>query len=306
MQSEILAALTVFEQVAQHRSLTYAAHALGVTPAALSQTLKKLEARLNVRLFDRTTRSVNLTEAGRLYLERVTPALAALRDATEDLQSSAGVEGGTLRLTLSHPAGQVLVEPLLPRFFALHPHIRVELVYDDGFVDIVRDGFDLGIRAGESLEGDMIAVPLTQTMRMCCAASPAYLARHGAPAHPDELVRHDCINYRMRSSGAIYKWEFEVGGKVVERAVEGPLTVNHWETGLRAAINGVGLFIGWSESMLLSLEAGDLTEVLVPFRSHFPGVYAYYPQRAHLPLKTRIFLDFLIQHLQQDNVRAAA
>ncbi|MBF5004311.1 LysR family transcriptional regulator [Diaphorobacter caeni] len=298
MKPEILASLAAFEQVAQHRSLTYAAHALGVTPAALSQTIKKLETRLKVRLFDRTTRSVNLTEAGREYLERVTPALAHLREATEDLQFSAGVEGGTLRLTISHPAGRVLVEPMLAEFFALHPHIHLELVYDDGFVDIVRDGFDLGIRNGESLEGDMVAVRLTDEMVMSCAASPAYLRARGTPQHPDELARHhQCINYRMSSSGGIYKWEFVIDGKLTERAVHGPLTVNHWGTALQAARDGLGLLIGWRESLLPALTSGELVEVLIPYRSSFPGFYAYYPHRTHLPMKTRVFLDFLLRRV---------
>lgn len=297
MKPEILASLAAFEQVAQHRSLTYAAHALGVTPAALSQTIKKLEARLNVRLFERTTRSVNLTEAGRAYLERVAPALANLRGATEDLQSSAGVEGGTLRLTLAHPAGRVLVEPLLAEFFAQHPHIALELVYDDGFVDIVREGFDMGIRIGDSLEGDMIAVRLTREFRMCCAATPGYLQAHGQPRHPAELDQHRCINYRMRSSGAVYKWEFMVDGALTERTVHGPLVVNHWEAGLRAALDGVGLAMGWSESMEPLFKSGQLVEVLTPYRATFPGFYAYHPQRAHLPVKTRVFLDFLTRRL---------
>lgn len=297
MKPEILAALAAFEQVAAHRSLTQAAHALGVTPAALSQTVKKLEARLGVRLFERTTRSVNLTEAGRAYLERVAPALASLQGATEDLQSSAGVEGGTLRLTLSYPTGRVLLEPLLAEFFALHPHIGIELVYDDGFVDIVREGFDLGIRIGESLERDMIALRLTREFRLRCAAAPAYLRAHGTPRHPGELAAHRCINYRLRSSGALYKWEFRVGGALVEHAVHGPLVVNHWEAALNAAIDGVGLVMGWDRALAGPLADGRLVEVLAPYSPTFPGFYAYHPQRAHLPVKTRVFLDFLTARL---------
>ena len=302
MKPEILAHLAAFEQVAQHRSLTYAAHAIGVTPAALSQTIKKLETRLDVRLFDRTTRSVNLTEAGKIYLERVSPALTSLREATEDLQLQAGVEGGTLRLTISHPAGQVLVEPMLAEFFAHHPHIHVELVYDDGFVDIVREGFDIGIRNGESLEGDMVAVPLTQELTMCFGASPSYLRIHGTPQHPDELAQHLCINYRRSSSGAVYKWEFNIDGKLSERAVSGPLTVNHGNTAMRAALDGVGLITGWRESMGDAFKTGELVEVLKPYWASFPGFYAYYPHRTHLPLKTRVFLDFLVQHVQRNGL----
>lgn len=297
MKPEILAALAAFEQVAASRSLTQAAHALGVTPAALSQTIKKLEARLGVRLFERTTRSVNLTEAGRAYLERVAPALASLKGATEDLQHTAGVEGGTLRITVGYATGRFLIEPLLPDFFARHPHIGVELVYDDGFADIVRDGLDLGIRIGESLERDMIAVQLTREFRLRCVASPAYLHAHGTPRHPDELAAHRCINYRLRSSGALYKWEFLVDGTVVERAVHGPLVVNHWEAGMNAAIAGVGIAVGWDTTLAEPLRTGALVEVLGRYSATFPGFYAYHPQRAHLPVKTRVFLDFLTARL---------
>ncbi len=303
MKPEILASLAAFETVAQHRSLTYAAHALGITPAALSQTIKKLETRLQVRLFDRTTRSVNLTEAGRNYLASVTPALANLRQATEDLQFSAGVEGGTLRITLSHPTGRALVEPLLAEFFAHHPHIHVELIYEDGFIDIVREGIDLGIRIGESLEGDMVAVPLTDEFLMVCAASPGYLSAHGTPLHPDDLAQHQCINYRMRTSGGIYKWEFAVDGKIIERDVHGPLTVNHWEGGMRAALDGVGLVLGWSESLADDIHSGRLVEVLKPYRARFAGFYAYYPHRLQLPMKTRVFLDFLQMRMASNKSR---
>jgi DNA-binding transcriptional LysR family regulator len=297
MKPDILAALAAFEQVAASRSLTQAAHATGVTPAALSQTIKKLEARLGVRLFERTTRSVNLTEAGRAYRERVAPALASLTGATEDLQSSAGVEGGTLRVTLGYTTGRFLIEPLLADFFAAHPHIGLELAYDDGFVDIVREGLDLGIRIGDAVERDMIALRLTPEFRLRCAASPAYLRAHGVPRRPQDLAGHRCINYRMRSSGALYKWEFMDGGALTEVAVRGPLVVNHWEAGLSAAIAGVGITIGWAESLAPALGSGQLVEVLADCSATFPGFYAYYPQRAHLPVKTRVFLDFLAARL---------
>ena len=161
----------------------------------------------------------------------------------------------------------------------------------------MREGFDLGIRNGESLEGDMVALPLTQEMVMSCAASPAYLKAHGTPQHPDELAQHQCINYRMRSSGGIYKWEFLIDGKLAERAVHGPLTVNHWDTALNAARDGVGLLIGWRDSLAPVFESGELVEVLTPYHSRFPGFYAYYSHRVHLPLKTRVFLDFLMQRI---------
>ena len=135
---------------------------------------------------------------------------------------------------------------------------------------------------------------------MCFGASPSYLRIHGTPHHPDELEQHLCINYRMSSSGAVYKWEFNIDGKLSERAVSGPLTVNHGNTAMRAALDGVGLITGWRESMGDAFKTGELVEVLKPYWASFPGFYAYYPHRTHLPLKTRVFLDFLVQHVQRN------
>jgi DNA-binding transcriptional LysR family regulator len=298
MKPDVLAALAVFDRVAKTKSITQAANALAVTPAALSQTLKKLEAKLGVRLFERTTRSVNFTEAGAEYWERVGPLLAKLKEATEDLQTSAGKEGGTLKITLGHITGAVLIEPLIAKFCAEHPHITVELLYDDGFIDIVREGFDAGIRPGESVAKDMIAVKLTKEFRIITAASPAYLKQHGTPQHPRDLQTHRCINYRMRTSGALYKWEFQEGRRVVEYALKGSLIVNHHGSARRAAIDGVGVIHGLSEGLMPEIKAKRLTEILANYSPSFPGFYFYYPRREHLPIKTRVFLDFLKRELR--------
>jgi DNA-binding transcriptional LysR family regulator len=297
MKADVLAALAAFDRVAKLKSITQAANALDVTPAALSQTIKKLEAKLGVRLFERTTRSVNFTEAGAAYWERVSPLLANLKAATEDMQASAGKEGGTLKLTLGHITGDVLLEPLIAKFCLAYPHITVEMIYDNGFVDIVRDGFDAGIRLGESVEKDMIAVQLTKEFRLRTVASPAYLKQHGRPQHPRDLVDHRCINFRMRSSGGLYKWEFQEGRRVVEYAVKGPLIVNHHAAALRAAIDGVGIIHGLSEHLLPDIKAKRLTEVLSEYSPRFAGFHFYYPRREHLPIKTRVFLDFLKKEL---------
>jgi DNA-binding transcriptional LysR family regulator len=293
MKSDVLAALAVFDRVAKTKSITQAANALNVTPAALSQTLKKLEAKLGVRLFERTTRSVNFTEAGAEYWQRIGPLLANLTAATEDLQANAGQEGGTLKLTLGHITGAVLLEPLIAKFCSAYPHITVEVIYDDGFVDIVREGFDAGIRLGESVAKDMIAVKLTQEFRLRTAASSMYLKKYGVPSHPRELANHRCINFRMRTSGALYKWEFQEGKRIVEYAVKGPLIINHHSAALRAALDGVGIVHGLSESVAPEIKAKRLIEILPEFSPSFPGFYFYYPRREHLPIKTRVFLDFL-------------
>lgn len=293
MTPEVLAGLDAFRRVAAERSLSAAARRMGVSPAAVSQAIRRLEGRLGVRLFDRTTRSVHLTEAGRRYLERVTAPLAELAAATEDLQTGAGVSGGVLRLTLPHLAGRLLIEPLMADFLRQHPAIGLELLYDDGIVDVVATGLDGGIRLGERLQQDMVAVPLTREFRLGTFASRGYLRRRGAPRTPAELPGHDCIGFRFRTSGALYRWEFEVEGELVEIAVDGPLVVNHWEAGVAAAAAGIGLVHTLVEAADPWVRSGRLVPVLEPYRPAFPGLFFYTPARAPLPLKTRTFVDFL-------------
>lgn len=298
MNPDILAAMTAFARTAELRSISGAAALLGVTPAAVSQTIRKLETRLGVRLFERTTRSVNLTEAGRTYWERVAPLLAGLADATEDLQTQASVPGGLLRITLPMVAGQLLIEPLLGEFHRLHPHVRLELAYQDALVDIVKEGFDVGIRLGESLQRDMIAVPLTREFRLRTYAAPEYLAQHGTPQAPADLLQHRCINYRMASSGALYRWEFLEKRRIVSLAVQGPLIVNHWATTLEAAAQGLGLCHAVPEAAAPYMAQGRLVEVLSKYSPSFDGLYIYHPRRQQLPVKTRVFIDFLKGRLE--------
>ncbi|MFN6993508.1 MAG: LysR family transcriptional regulator [Aquincola tertiaricarbonis] len=293
MNPDILAAMTAFARTAELRSITGAAHLLGVTPAAVSQTIRKLEARLGVRLFERTTRSVNLTEAGRAYWERVSPLLTGMAQATEDLQMQASVPGGLLRITLPMVAGQLLIEPLLGDFARLHPHITLELAYQDALVDIVKEGFDAGIRLGESLQRDMIAVPLTREFRLRTYASPDYLARRGTPQVPADLLQHNCINYRLASTGAPYRWEFLERRRIVALSVSGSLIVNHWMTMLEAAAQGVGVCHVLPEAAVRWVAEGRLVEVLQKFSPSFDGLYIYHPRREQLPVKTRLFIDFL-------------
>lgn len=293
MNPDILAAMTAFARTAELRSITGAAHLLGVTPAAVSQTIRKLEARLGVRLFERTTRSVNLTEAGRAYWERVAPLLTGMAEATEDLQMQASVPGGLLRITLPMVAGQLLIEPLLGDWAQQHPHITLELAYQDALVDIVKEGFDAGIRLGESLQRDMIAVPLTREFRLRTYASPNYLARRGTPQVPADLLQHNCINYRLASTGAFYRWEFVERRRIVALPVTGSLIVNHWMTMLEAAAQGVGVCHTLPEAAERWVAEGRLVELLPRFSPSFDGLYIYHPRRQQLPVKTRLFIDFL-------------
>ncbi len=293
MNADILAAMPAFARTAEQRSITAAAHLLGVTPAAVSQTIRKLEARLGVRLFERTTRSVNLTEAGRAYWERVAPLLAGLAEATEDVQVQAAAPGGVLRITLSQIAAQHTVEPLLGEFAAAYPHVTLELAYQDQLVDIVAQGFDAGIRLGEAVPRDMIAVPLTPEFRLRTYASPGYLAARGTPQQPADLLQHNCINFRLPTSGALYRWEFAERRRIVALAVRGTLVVNHWNAMVAAAAQGVGVCHVLPASAEPYVRAGRLVEVLSRFSPGFPGLYLYYPRREQLPAKTRLFVDFL-------------
>ncbi|MEF7617158.1 LysR family transcriptional regulator [Aquincola sp. MAHUQ-54] len=293
MDSDILASMTAFARVAEQRSITGAAHALGVSPAAVSQTIRKLEARLGVRLFERTTRSVNLSEAGRAYWDRVAPLLAGLAEATEDLQVRASAPGGVLRITVSQAAGTLYIEPLLGDFARTHPHITLELAYQDQLVDIVQEGFDAGIRLGESLQRDMIAVPLTREFRLRTYASPGYLAARGVPQQPQDLLQHNCINFRMPTTGALYRWEFQERRRIVALAVGGTLVVNHWGAMLEAAAQGVGVCHAIPASAEPLVRAGRLVEVLARYSPAFPGLYFYHPRREQMPVKTRLFIDFL-------------
>ena len=297
LRPDLLNGLVAFQRAAESPTFSAAAAQLGVTTAALSQTIKRLEERLAIRLFDRTTRSVRLTEAGHAYLARCRPALTEIVAATEDLVASGAAQSGLLRLSLPYLAGPFLIEPHLPAFFERYPNVRIELAFDDRLVNIVEDGFDAGIRIGELVERDMVAVPLTRDLRLVAVASPGYLARHGAPQTPRELARHTCITFRFPSSRRIYKWELAERGRVVEYDVGGSLIVNDGDTMCRAAVAGIGITYVIEDIAAPHLASGALAPVLEPYWLTFPGLYLYYPQRERLPVKLRLFLDFLRERL---------
>src|SRR3954466_12097369 len=212
MKLNHLDGLVAFCKVAQHRGFTAAAAELEVSPSALSQAIRQLESRLGVRLLNRTTRSVGLTEAGEAYLARVGPAVAQVIEASEDMNVLQGRPAGTLRLNAARVSVVMVLQPILAGFLQEHPHIQLELTNDEGFVDIVERGFDAGVRLGESVHQDMVAVPLGGPVAVAVVASPDYLQRFPAPRHPDDLGRHNCVRFRFAGTGAIYKWEFQVDG----------------------------------------------------------------------------------------------
>jgi DNA-binding transcriptional LysR family regulator len=294
-----LTGLTTLLAVASRRSFTAAAAELGVTPSAVSQTLAALEQRLGVRLLQRTTRSVGLTEAGARFVDRLKPALVEVRGALESLNELRDRPTGTLRLNVPSVACRQLLEPALGEFLTAHPDIRLEVRVEDALGDIIADGFDAGIRLGETLGREMIAVPLTAPDRSAVVGSPAYFRAHGKPKHPRELLEHDCINYRLATRGGLYRWEFTQDGKDFEMAVEGRLLANDWHVMLRGALDGVGLAYLLESSVREPLKDKRLVRVLEDYCPPFPGFFLYYPSRAGLSPKLRALVDFLRQRRER-------
>jgi DNA-binding transcriptional LysR family regulator len=282
--------LLAFVTVARLRGFTAAAAELEVTPPAVSQAVKQLEARLGVRLLNRTTRSVSLTEAGERYLARVGPAVGEALSASEVLDAYRGGVSGRLRINAPHVVYEMLLRPLLPGFLAAHPGVQLEMSLDDGFVDIVATGHDLGIRLGDSVQRDMVAVPFTRAERTCMVASPAYAKRHGLPETVEQLRDHRCIRYRFRASGAIYRWELKRKGHLVEVEVDGPLTVSDSLSMARAALDGIGIAYTFERQVAGELKAGRLLPVLPKAWPTMAGFHFYYPSR-QVPPKLRAFID---------------
>ncbi|EPX87504.1 transcriptional regulator, LysR family [Rubellimicrobium thermophilum DSM 16684] len=283
------AELRAFAAVLRHGSFTRAAAQLGVSPSALSQTLRRLEDRLGQRLLHRTTRSVAPTEAGARLAARLLPALEEIEAALRDLRASGEEPAGRLRINATRLAMPFLAG-MLPGFLAAHPRIRVEIVPEDSLVDIVRGGFDAGIRLGEVLEGDMIAVPIGGPLRMLVLGAPAYLERAGTPAHPRDLLRHPCAGLTMPTDHSPYRWEFEKDGESLRVAVEGPLVCNIAAVRLAFARAGLGLTFAFEQEAAADLASGALVAVLPEWTPPFPGLHLYYPSRRLMPPALRAFI----------------
>ncbi len=271
--------LTAFARVARLRSFTRAAAELGTSTSNLSHTVKRLETRLGVRLLQRNSRSVSATEAGDELLASIAPALRSVEFALATLQLRRSQVTGTLRLTATRQGYERVIRPLLPGFAAACPDATVEVSIDYGFRDIIADQFDAGIRLGEKIERDMIALKVGQDLRMAVVAAPAYIARHGAPRHPRDLTRHRCINYRLMAAGAVYSWEFERDGDPFEVRVTGPLTFNEPELMLECALDGLGAAYLLEQDIAPHVTAGTLVRLLNDWTAPFPGFYLYYPSR---------------------------
>ena len=280
----------VFLSVAQHRSFRRAAAELGVTPSAVSQTVRVLEARIGAALFIRTTRSVGLTEAGERFLSHAKPAFDELVAASEVARGLGQRPTGLLRLSVPRAVMPILLEPLIASFCQAYPEVEVEISTSKELIDLAAEGFDAGIRLGQFVDADMVAVPLTPPFRLIVVGSPAYFAARSRPMHTDDLRQHACLRWR-RSSGALALWSFNDNGHAIEIAVSGPLIANDFSTMLGAAVEGMGLAQLPEPMAAEGLRAGKLVHVLEPFAPVTPGVFLYYPSRRQMMPKLRAFID---------------
>lgn len=304
MRGSDFAELKAFVAVVERASFARAAEFLGLSPSALSQTIRQLEARLGVRLLNRTTRSVAPTVAGAQLHERMAPLIRDMDEAVAEASAASGQIGGTLRINTLSMAAQQLIAPRLARFHRAHPDVVLDIVVDDALSDIVTGRFDAGIRAGARLEKDMIAVRLTPDVKMMAVASPEYLAQRGKPRTPDDLHNHSCINWRLRSDGSLYRWEFEKKGERFEISVEGGLTTNHAHLGVEAALQGLGILYAFDHNHILeAVEQGLLVQVLTDWSISRPGLFLYYPNRRHLRPALRAFIDCLLDRDMLDTRR---
>ncbi|MET0400844.1 MAG: LysR family transcriptional regulator [Cystobacter sp.] len=291
MASTPLNALNAFLVVARLRGFAAAASELGVSSSALSQSVRQLETRLGVPLLTRTTRSMALTEAGRLLVERAGPCVEQALEALRAVEAGGGEVTGKVRLSVPTTAVTPVVTPLLLRFSERHPRVEVELRVENRFVDIVQEGLDAGIRSADSIDRDMVRVRLSERFRFVVVGAPSYLSRRGEPRRPEDLLAHDCMNIRLPSTGARYAWELERGKKTWRIPVRGPL-LSASESALLALVEaGRGLMYAFEPTVEPGLARGSLRCVLEPYAAWVEGFCLYFPNRARVSPAFRAFLD---------------
>jgi len=293
MQRTNINDLVTFLAVVRAGSFTKAAASLGVSQPALSRTMRLLEEQLGIRLLTRTTRSISATEAGQRLLETVGPLLDQVHAGVTALTDLRDIPAGNLRITTTEHAAETILWPAVQRLTARYPDIGVEIVIDFGLSDIVADRFDAGIRIGEAIEKDMIAVRIGPEMQMAVVGSADYFARYGQPRTPHELVDHRCINLRLQSSGGLYSWEFEKDGRVMNVRVDGKLIFNTPRLIIQAALSGDGLACIPEDQLRDYIADGRLKRVLQSWCPAFPGYHLYYPSRKHVSSAFRLLLEEL-------------
>jgi DNA-binding transcriptional LysR family regulator len=283
MKRDDLYDLAAFAVVAEHGSFTRAAAELGMSQSGLSHAMRALEERLGVRLLSRTTRSVSTTEAGETLLRSLRPALDEIASSVGAVGEMRGKLAGTIRLTATKHAVSSVLMPILPGFLSAHPDITVDVIVDDNLNDIVADRIDAGIRFGDIVEKDMIAVRIGPDIRMAVVGAPSYFAEHPVPLTPRELSGHRCLNYRLVKSGGLYAWDFEEEGRPFQVRVEGPLIFNNADLIREAALAGQGLAYVYQDEAAADIAAGRLVQILAPWIPSFPGYYLYHPSRRQSP-----------------------
>lgn len=293
-----LNALHAFLAVGRLRGFAAAAAELGVSPSALSQSVRQLEQRLGVPLLTRTTRSVALTDAGRRLYESAGPAVSQAIEALRVSTAQPGEVTGNLRLTVPALAVPFVVTPLLPRLLARHPRVTVEVAVEDRMVDIVAAGYDAGVRFTDAIERDMVQVRLTDAFRFVVVAAPAYLARRGRPETPKDLLQHDCLCYRSSTTGGIYAWELERGKKSWRVPVRGPVIANEGRALLPLCEAGLGLMYAFEPQVQAQLRAGALELVLEPYAAAVPGLFLYFPGRAQASPALRAYVELARAQLE--------
>ena len=293
MERGTLNDLLAFAAVARERSFTRAAAVLGMSPSALSHAMRGLEERLGVRLLARTTRSVAPTEAGERLLQSLNPALSDIEGGLEALAEWRDNPSGTVRITTFAYAARMVLVPKLPAFLLVHPDINVEVIIQDGLTDIVASGFDAGIRLGETVDKDMIAVRVGPELRTVVVGTPSYFARIPPPETPYDLERHACIGYRLTTSGGLLPWEFEKDGKEINIRTSGPLIVNDGELPAAAVRAGVGLGYLMEHDVADEIASGALVQMLDDWCPPFPGFHLYHPSRRQSPPALRALIAAL-------------
>ena len=299
----VLDGIEAFLRVAERRSFSAAAHDLGVSPSAISQTIKALEARIGVPLFTRTTRSVGLTQAGESFFVRAAPSYDGLADAYEAARNLAGRPAGRLRINLARGAIQPIFEPIISGFCAAYSDIELEIYAEEGLTDLSAGRFDAGIRPSELLDADMVAVRLSEPFRFCVAGTPAYFEKYGTPKTPDELRTHSCIRVRLAHDGLMPSWSFVDANKSFDVPVTGPLIVNDFQGLILGISSGVGLGKIPEPTVQSYVERGEMKLALEKYSTSSDGLFLYYPSRKQVMPKLRAFIDYLRQNLPDSRSR---
>ncbi len=306
MHKHQLSAFNAFVAVAEHRNFTRAATQLGISTGSLSETIRALEDKLGVRLLNRTTRSVAATEAGERLLERLRPLLSEFTAALDAVNEYRSRPGGSLRIIVPPIVADSVIGPLVSRFLAEYPEIKLEIVVSNKLTDIVAERFDAGVRLGQRLEHDMIAIRISENLQHVVAASPDYLSEHAAPESPQDLLKHACVRYRF-ASGAFLPWKFKIEGRTIELAVGGPLVVNEPSFAVAAAMSGVGVFYGPIERLRTPIAQGALVPLLQEFMPEpSDGFYLFYPSRRQNPAPLQALIEFMKRNSGKNGISGTA